>query len=161
MAQSKHNNNTPLFVIYGINENQIDHENKKIKHHGSILTFNVLNSYKEYIGYKHVEKCCIDKHIQLRSGCFCNPGACADYLGLNTEELLEQHQRGHKCWNQLEFINNKPTGAVRISFGINTTLEEIDQFLLFMRSCFCLDELNFEPIQLYNNPNIDSFYIYS
>lgn len=46
-------------------------------------------------------------------------------------------QAGHVCWDDNDVINGKPTGAVRVSFGYMSTLEEAkvyvrqNSFLLF------------------------------
>eukprot|EP00967_Tisochrysis_lutea_P052861 scaffold65555_cov36-Tisochrysis_lutea.AAC.2 len=75
--------------------------------------------------------------IILRTGCFCNPGACAKYLGLsgsftpcnmasNTgDEMRENFEGGHVCWDDKDIVRGKPTGAVRISLGHVTTFHDV------------------------------------
>jgi hypothetical protein len=55
--------------------------------------------------------------IDLRGGCFCNPGACALALGLTHTHLQEHREHGHVCGDSLDLIDGKPTGAIRASFG--------------------------------------------
>lgn len=74
--------------------------------------------------------------IVFQTGCFCNPGACAKYLGLSHSDLVSNFEAGHVCWDDNDIINGKPTGAVRISFGYMSTFEDAEKFLKFLQSSF-------------------------
>eukprot|EP00759_Apiculatamorpha_spiralis_P014660 PhF_6_TR21201/c0_g2_i2/m.30604/K15631/ABA3; molybdenum cofactor sulfurtransferase len=62
--------------IYGWNEGELQ---------GPTVTFNVFDVNKFPIGYSTVEQLALSSNIQLRVGCFCNPGACAYFLNLTEE----------------------------------------------------------------------------
>ena len=54
---------------------------------GPIVNFNLLRSDGQMLGYHQVEKLAAVCDIHLRTGCFCNTGACMRFLGLNSEKL--------------------------------------------------------------------------
>ncbi|CAI5928871.1 unnamed protein product [Closterium sp. NIES-64] len=70
------------------------------------------------------------------TGCFCNPGACAKHLRLSHAQLLENYEAGHVCWDDNDLIAGRPTGAVRISFGHLSTIDDVEAFLSFIQTCF-------------------------
>ena len=55
--------------------------------------------------------------LQLRTGCFCAPGACQAALRLSDDTVQSQHLRGHTCGDSHDMVDGLPTGAVRASFG--------------------------------------------
>ncbi|RYR33414.1 hypothetical protein Ahy_A10g047999 isoform B [Arachis hypogaea] len=103
---------------------------------GPIVSFNLKRADGSWYGYREVEKLASLSGIQLRTGCFCNPGACAKYLGLSHLDLLSNTEAGHVCWDDHDVINGKPTGAVRVSFGYMSTYEEAKKFIDFVASSF-------------------------
>ncbi|XP_024008774.1 molybdenum cofactor sulfurase isoform X2 [Eutrema salsugineum] len=127
----RHGNGTGVCVLYGS-------ENLKLSSHksGPTVTFNLKRPDGSWFGYLEVEKLASLSGIQLRTGCFCNPGACAKYLALSHSNLLSNVEAGHICWDDNDVINGKPTGAVRVSFGYMSTFEEAKKFLDFIISSF-------------------------
>ncbi|KAJ8898630.1 hypothetical protein K2173_004614 [Erythroxylum novogranatense] len=91
---------------------------------GPIVAFNLKRPDGSWFGYREVEKLASLFGIHLRTGCFCNPGACAKNLGLSNEDLLLNLEAGHVCWDDNDIIHEKPTGAVRVSFGYMSTYED-------------------------------------
>ena len=83
-----------------------------------------------------VEKLANLSKIHLRTGCFCNTGDCQKHLGLTADEMLSNFNAGHVCGDQMDIIDGKPTGSVRISFGYISTFEDAWTFLQFLRDCF-------------------------
>ena len=71
-------------------------------------------------------------HI-CRTGCFCNSGACQQYLGLTDEDLMAMYEGGHVCGDEVDLIHGKPTGSVRISFGYMSSQVEVDTLLQLIR----------------------------
>ncbi|CAN0539180.1 unnamed protein product, partial [Ectocarpus sp. 12 AP-2014] len=49
---------------------------------GPVLTMAFLRPGGQHVGHAEVEKIASLENIQLRTGCFCNPGACQSALGL-------------------------------------------------------------------------------
>ncbi|KFK43865.1 hypothetical protein AALP_AA1G184100 [Arabis alpina] len=127
----RHGNGAVVCVLYGS-------ENLKILSHksGPTVTFNLKRPDGSWFGYLEVEKLASLSGIQLRTGCFCNPGACAKYLDLSHSDLLSNVEAGHICWDGNDLINGKPTGAVRVSFGYMSTFEEAKKFIDFIISSF-------------------------
>ncbi|KAK3033127.1 hypothetical protein RJ639_036486, partial [Escallonia herrerae] len=110
---------------------------------GPTVAFNLKRPDGSWFGYHEVEKLASLSGIQLRTGCFCNPGACAKYLGLSHLDILSNIEAGHVCWDDRDILNGKPTGAVRISFGYMSTFEDARKFMDFIvRSFVALPSLN-------------------
>ncbi|CAH8381281.1 unnamed protein product [Eruca vesicaria subsp. sativa] len=127
----RHGNGAGVCVLYGS-------ENLNLSSHksGPTVTFNLKRPDGSWFGYLEVEKLASLSGIQLRTGCFCNPGACAKYLDLSHSDLLSNVEAGHVCWDDNDVINGKPTGAVRVSFGYMSTFVEAKKFIDFIISSF-------------------------
>ncbi|XP_037010413.2 molybdenum cofactor sulfurase [Artibeus jamaicensis] len=99
---------------------------------GPIINFNVLDDQGIVIGYSQVEKMASLYNIQVRTGCFCNTGACQRHLGISDEMVKKHLQAGHVCGDDVDLVDGQPTGSVRISFGYMSTLEDAQAFLKFI-----------------------------
>ena len=108
----RHENGHRVAEVYGNHD-----ADSSVRTQGSIVTFNLLDPSGNYIGSSEVEKIAATHNIQLRTGCFCNPGACAVYLKQTTADQREAFEAGHVCGDTIDLHNGKPTGAVRVSFG--------------------------------------------
>lgn len=60
---------------------------------------------------REVEKLAGLSNILLRTGCFCNPGACQAHLGLSHQDVISNYEAGHVCWDDNDLINGRPTGV--------------------------------------------------
>lgn len=129
----QHKNGKKIFEIYG------NHEINDPTKQGPILTFSMLHSDGTYVGYNEVEQLATLENIQLRTGCFCNPGACHSYLQLSKQEVLNNYLSGHVCWDNKDLIRGKPTGAIRISLGYMSTLNDANTFINFVKKYFLDD----------------------
>ncbi|KAK0597739.1 hypothetical protein LWI29_028205 [Acer saccharum] len=128
----RHENGAVVCTLYGSSPSkQVPFEES-----GPVVTFNLKRPDGSWFGYREVEKLASLSGIQLRTGCFCNPGACAKYLGLSHLDLLSNIEAGHVCWDDNDVINGKPTGAVRVSFGYMSTYEDVKKFIDFIKSSF-------------------------
>lgn len=103
---------------------------------GPIINFNVLDDGGNIIGYSQVDKMASLYNIHLRTGCFCNLGACQRHLGLSEEMVKKHFQAGHVCGDDVDIIDGRPTGSVRISFGYMSTLEDAQAFLRFISTIY-------------------------
>ncbi|KAI7745708.1 hypothetical protein M8C21_022185 [Ambrosia artemisiifolia] len=101
---------------------------------GPVVSFNLKRADGSWVGPREVEKLASLSGIQLRTGCFCNPGACSKYLGLSHADLLSNIEAGHVCWDDLDILHGKPTGAIRVSFGYMSTFEDAWRVV----RCICL-----------------------
>lgn len=106
------------------------------------MSFNLRRPNGEWVGYGEVERIASMENIHLRTGCFCNPGACHSYLNLSAREVQENLevilpltlvpltlfilQAGHVCWDGHDIMNGKPVGAIRVSLGYMSNFEDVD-----------------------------------
>ncbi|XP_052180112.1 molybdenum cofactor sulfurase [Diospyros lotus] len=127
----RHENGDPVCILYGNHKTKVLYDEL-----GPIVSFNLKRPDGSWFGYREVEKLASLSGIQLRTGCFCNPGACAKYLGLSHSDLLSNIEAGHICWDDHDIVHGKPTGAVRISFGYMSTFEDARKCLDFLANYF-------------------------
>lgn len=125
-----HSNGKPVATLYS----DTAYDNQDIQ--GGIVTFNLMRSNGEYIGYMEILHMAALFKIHLRTGCFCNPGACQRHLALSNKEVLQNYEAGYVCGGSADLINGKPTGAVRVSFGYMSTIKDIETLLLMIKECF-------------------------
>ncbi|KAG2520450.1 hypothetical protein JM18_006800 [Phytophthora kernoviae] len=126
----KHWNNQSICEIYG---NDGSTTKKK---QGPVVTCNFLHPDGSYVGYSEVHKLAKIHNIHLRTGCFCNSGACQHYLGLEESDLMSNIAAGHVCGDDIDLVNSLPTGAVRLSLGYMTTFEDVMAFVEFAAKYF-------------------------
>eukprot|EP00887_Chlorella_sp_A99_P004517 scaffold34.g4517.t1 len=74
--------------------------------------------------------------IHLRTGCLCNPGACAAALGLTPADVRSHYEAGHVCWDGKDVMGGRPTGVVRASFGYASTLADAEAIAAFVERYF-------------------------
>ncbi|XP_042007194.1 molybdenum cofactor sulfurase-like isoform X2 [Salvia splendens] len=131
LLKLRHENGNFVCTLYGINDNEALFDSI-----GPVISFNLKRPDGSWFGYREVEKLASLSNIQLRTGCFCNPGACAKHLGLSHSDLVSNIEAGHVCWDDHDILNGKPTGAVRVSFGYMSTFEDAMKLLKFIKSSF-------------------------
>ncbi|KAH0481633.1 MAG: hypothetical protein KVP17_003763 [Porospora cf. gigantea B] len=97
-----------------------------------IIAFNLHRPDGSTVNFSQIEMMASHYNIHLRGGCFCNPGACQDFLELTTQELVESSETRQSCSDPHNAFG-KPLGAVRVSIGYLTTFEDVELFLDFLR----------------------------
>eukprot|EP01083_Nonionella_stella_P144110 449299_1 len=125
-------------------DNSCDHDNEMpipmpVPVPGPTIAFNVIRSDGSYVGYNEVAKLAALSHnpIQFRTGCFCNPGACATALKLSETKVKSHYEKsGHVCGDHIDVIDETPTGAVRMSFGKDSIWEDLDAACRFLENTF-------------------------
>ncbi|ETE65590.1 Molybdenum cofactor sulfurase, partial [Ophiophagus hannah] len=152
LSTLKYANGAPLVRIYS----DTDFSNSDIQ--GPIINFNVLDENGDTIGYSQVDKLAGLYNIHMRTGCFCNTGACQQHLGISHDDIKKNLQAGHVCGDDIDLIDGHPTGSVRISFGYMSTFEDVQAFLKFIIS-IRLSAFNLvkSPCQTEIVPKITSF----
>ncbi|XP_053323232.1 molybdenum cofactor sulfurase [Spea bombifrons] len=103
---------------------------------GPIINFNVLDENGSIIGYTQVDKMASLYNIHFRTGCFCNSGACQKHLRISNLGVKKNLQAGHVCGDDMDLIDGRPTGSIRISFGFMSTFEDAKVFLKFIVDSF-------------------------
>ncbi|XP_076294730.1 molybdenum cofactor sulfurase isoform X1 [Lasioglossum baleicum] len=125
-----HGNGKPVAKLYS----DTAYENCDLQ--GGIVAFNLIRSNSEYVGYMEVLNMAALFKIHLRTGCFCNPGACQRHLALSNNDVLQNYDAGYVCGGAADLINGRPTGAVRVSFGYMSTLKDVQTLLFMIKECF-------------------------
>ncbi|XP_059563097.1 molybdenum cofactor sulfurase isoform X2 [Myotis daubentonii] len=126
LCSLRYPNGAPVVRIYS------DSEFRSPEVQGPVINFNVLDASGNVVGYSQVEKMASLFNIQVRTGCFCNTGACQRHLGISDEMVKRHLQAGHVCGDDVDLVAGRPTGSVRISFGYMSTLEDAQAFLKFI-----------------------------
>lgn len=80
--------------------------------------------------------------INVRTGCFCNSGSCQRHLQATNQEMKEMYKAGHKCGDEFDLVNGRPTGAIRASFGYYNTYEDVDKLIQMISRCFVPTKIN-------------------
>ena len=146
----KHWNGQPAFAVYGTwNDGYPITSDKQ----GPIVSFNVVGADGHFVGYTKVETLASLEKIFLRTGCFCNPGACEAYLGLTRERVAENVSLGKVCWDDKDVLNNMPTGAVRVSFGWSSIQEDADKIVRFLLETF-VEKAKMPSVSLASNGSV-------
>ncbi|KAM9576000.1 molybdenum cofactor sulfurase isoform 3-T3 [Guaruba guarouba] len=82
----KYANGAPVIRIYS----NTDFSNPDVQ--GPIINFNILDENGEVIGFSQVDKLASLYNIHVRTGCFCNTGACQMHLGISNEDIQRNLQ---------------------------------------------------------------------
>uniref|UniRef100_UPI003AACC1DD molybdenum cofactor sulfurase n=1 Tax=Centroberyx gerrardi TaxID=166262 RepID=UPI003AACC1DD len=141
-----HGNGRPVAQIY--TEGQFESPSTQ----GAILNFNLMDCLGQMIGYSQVDRLASLYNIHVRTGCFCNTGACQLFLGISNQEVKRNLQAGHVCGDSIDLVEGQPTGSVRVSFGYMSTFEDCQNFLNFVVDCFVekparVDEARLEKLK--------------
>lgn len=134
----QHDNEIPVVSLYGQWKSYCADVPNSLSSFGPTVTFNVCDREGEIIGYDEVSRLASlnQPPIQLRTGCFCNPGACQDALMLSDGELIKNWREGHVCGDRRGIVNGKPTGCIRASFGKDSIWEDMDALASFIERVF-------------------------
>lgn len=103
---------------------------------GPVIALNFLNSKGEWVSDAEVEKLALIKNIHFRRGGLCNPGGIMTYLQLSPADLRRNFRAGHRCGAESVIMGGKPTGAIRLSLGAMSTLEDVNRFVEFVEQFF-------------------------
>ncbi len=151
-----HDNNSPVVQIYGQwSSFQFGSEGSDGRSPGPTVAFNVADRDGSIIGYDEVSRLATLNRppIQLRTGCFCNPGACQETLSLGDDDIIEQYTLGYVCGDRRGIVNGKPTGAIRASFGKDSLWEDVDALASFIEKVFVSRKLSLPTQELNCNTN--------
>lgn len=126
----RHRNGTKAIKFY------LDSDFSDITKQGGVLTFNLVREDGTYIGFSEFQHMADLFNISVRTGCFCNSGSCQRHLHMSNKDMKDMYNAGHRCGDEVDLINEKPTGAIRISFGYYNTFEDVDKFVNMICRCF-------------------------
>ncbi|XP_068424391.1 molybdenum cofactor sulfurase isoform X2 [Clinocottus analis] len=137
-----HGNGRPVAQIY--TESQFESPSTQ----GAILNFNLKDCRGQIIGYSQVDRMASLYNIHVRTGCFCNTGACQSFLGITNQQMRRNLQAGHVCGDSIDLVDGQPTGSVRVSFGYMSTFEDCQKFLNFVAECFVEKPVTVDRVRL-------------
>ncbi|XP_070772305.1 molybdenum cofactor sulfurase [Enoplosus armatus] len=137
-----HGNGRPVAQIYA--EGQFESPSTQ----GAILNFNLMDARGQIIGYSQVDRMASLYNIHVRTGCFCNTGACQSFLGITSQQMRRNLQAGHVCGDSIDLVDGRPTGSVRVSFGYMSTFEDCQTFLNFVADCFIEKPVTVDHVRL-------------
>ena len=125
----KQTNGKPLVRLYGP---------PNTERRGGIVTFNIYGADGRAVDHRVVERLANEASISLRTGCFCNPGGGEIALGLTGTELSscfrQPEHETHLTIDDFRLcIDGKSTGAVRVSFGMISNVDDVDRFIAFAK----------------------------
>ena len=135
----RHGNGKPAIVLYGAWSTAAADTKTGSLLPGPSIAFNVMRDDGSFVGYNEVSKLAgLNRPpLQLRTGCFCNPGACQAALQQSDEEIQNNYLSSHHvCGDHMDIINEKPTGAIRASFGKDSIWEDLDSLVMFLAKNF-------------------------
>ena len=94
----------------------------------SVAIISKLSSYifiviynNNFFHQKEFRKVAQLNNLVVRVGCFCNLGACQNALKFTDDDVLSSHEAGHVCGDDMDTLNGKPIGSIRVSFGYYST----------------------------------------
>uniref|UniRef100_A0A1L8DZE8 Putative molybdenum cofactor sulfurase n=1 Tax=Nyssomyia neivai TaxID=330878 RepID=A0A1L8DZE8_9DIPT len=131
LAALKHYSGKNVVILYA----DTDYSSNKLQ--GGIVNFNVLHSDGSFVGFAEFSYMATIFNITIRTGCFCNPGACQRHLELSNKLVKEQFQAGHICGDTNDLINGIPTGSIRASVGYMTGLANVNALINMIEKCYC------------------------
>lgn len=120
-----HSNGAPIVRVYGPVNTQ---------ERGGTIAMNFYDAHGHFIDHRWVEQKANQANISLRTGCFCNPGGGELALGISAAELSTCFRRSTERMTLDEFrrcIDDKSTGAVRISVGVASNFADAFRFVEF------------------------------
>lgn len=166
-AEILHENGSPVVEVYGwksLTKTSLGMD------HGPTVAFNILGSDGSPVGYDEVSKLATinSPPIQIRTGCFCNPGACQSAIKLTNTDVVNNYLFGNVvCGGQRGIVNERPTGAIRASFGKDSTWEDMDALIQFIEKVFAhttksppSQSLSKEALYQNTTMRIDSLFVF-
>ena len=124
LSSLRHSNGLPVCHLYSPPD------------HGPIIAFNLVSANGTPVGFASFENLCSLRNIALRTGGMCNPGGLQNYLNLQDWEVERNHAKGKVCGDDMDIVDGKYTGAIRISFGACSTIEEVCELAEFIQEFY-------------------------
>jgi len=154
LSELKHWNGAPVCHLFGAWVDSGKEGSRDVnERQGSVISFNVKRATGAWVGYAEVGQAARLEGLHLRTGLFCNPGAGERYLGIDADVVEANLKRGHVCWDALDLIDGKPTGAIRVSFGYMSSMSDAEAVIKLISDYFI--ETKTEEKQEENRANED------
>ncbi len=128
MVALTHGNGRPLSRMYHGEFPKFGDSNLQ----GPTIAFNVVKSNGQWIGKSDYEQLAVVNNIHVRTGGLCNAGGIASALDLSPEEMRDNFDEGLRCGNDVDELNGKPTGVIRVSLGAMSSTKDVENFMRFI-----------------------------
>ena len=127
LGRLRHDTGAPMIRLYGPSS---------VDSRGGTIALNFLDTGGRVVDERAVARDASAAGISLRTGCFCNPGAGEQALGLTRDKLRARRLRlvlaDMATLDDFLTLAGLPTrGAVRVSLGVASTLADVEAFLDF------------------------------
>jgi molybdenum cofactor sulfurtransferase len=119
----RHANGRPAVEVYGPQNGES---------RGATVAFNVLRPNGSRLHVRIVERLAAERRISLRTGCFCNPGAAEQALGISRDALVRAEGISGTADDYAEAVGLEGGGAVRVSLGVATTFGDVYRLVEFL-----------------------------
>jgi len=124
LAGLRHSCGTPMTLIYGP-AGTLDR--------GGTIAFNLLDPNGQLVDERAVARDSAAAGISLRTGCFCNPGAGEGAFSLSKAHVTQAVRTGARTVDEyLDVLGLRSGGAVRVSVGLASNLDDVERFLAFI-----------------------------
>ncbi|KAF7306500.1 Molybdenum cofactor sulfurase [Mycena indigotica] len=150
----------------------LTHENSRpvVKQHqafasleepGPTIGFSILDPASEYVGHTNLEQLATVNGFHIRTGGLCNTGVLASTFNISDDDLQREYNRGRSCWDDEEFGGigtdyKYPLGMARISFGACSTIDDVLQWLSFLRRYFVVSDKITSLLEPVKQPSISA-----
>src|SRR5579862_3237808 len=104
--------------------------------HGPIVSFNLYAADGSAIGFIGFEKLSSYRKFALRTGGMCNPGGVKKYCEISDDDMEHLFSIGKRCGDHIDIVNGRNIGAIRISFGACSTVEDVLAFVEFIKEAY-------------------------
>jgi selenocysteine lyase/cysteine desulfurase len=120
LSDLRHESGAPLVRLYGLGGDR-----------GATIAFNVLDEDGHPLPFGTVEQCANKAGVQLRGGCFCNPGAAEAAFGFDAGQMsgaLAVLGREFSITGLRQRLGaDTAVGAVRASFGLANNQRDVER----------------------------------
>jgi selenocysteine lyase/cysteine desulfurase len=132
LERLRHGNGAPMVRVYGPTS---------VSARGGTVALNFLDPDGRLVDERAVARDAAAERISLRTGCFCNPGAAEAAFGLDEAQLraarrAQAHRTDVTVEDYLPLVGMDMGGAVRVSLGVASTLEDVEAFLDFAERAY-------------------------
>lgn len=132
LSSLRHANGLPVCTIY--KDSRSSYQDASTQ--GPVVAFNIRNSNDEWVSNAEVEKLAAIRNIQFRTGGLCNPEGIASFLHLEPRDVRRNFFAGQRCGNENDIHEGKPTGAIRLSLGAMSNMQDITAVVRFVEEFF-------------------------
>jgi selenocysteine lyase/cysteine desulfurase len=124
----RHSNGQPMARLYGPTNT---------RDRGGTVAFNLLDPRGRVIDERAVAEATATAGISIRTGCFCNPGAGEGAFQLSRRAWRRAARARIETIDQyVEFLGLPSAGALRVSLGLVSNIDDVERFLAFVESIY-------------------------